>query len=107
MAEDELFINFSNNTPSAGDFIGESHQKLLTVQLTLQDFNFQGIPYFEILTEGGGTTQIIYDDELNEIIPTKTKLITDLGEFSLCGGINNIMPLEVAAGVQEANSLVF
>lgn len=107
LAEDELSINFSNNTPSAGDFIGESHQKLLTVQLTLQDFNFQGIPYFEILTEGGGTTQIIYDDELNEIIPTKTKLITDLGEFSLCGGINNIMPLEVAAGVQEANSLVF
>ena len=105
---DEVKLDFVDGSASDGNYIGESYQKLMSVEIELQSLNFNELPYFEFVVDANDQTLV--NEGSQEVTPsdTKVKIKPDgLNSCKLLGNIDTVEPENVAAGVQENMSQVF
>lgn len=105
---DEVKLDFTDASTSNGNYIGDSYQNLINVQVDLQTLNINELPFLEFALDAND--QILVNESLQEITPTNVKIEIDYKDIDLSrlfGSIESIEPSDVAAGVQENSSQVF
>ncbi len=100
-------IGFSDNNLTDGSFIGTDYQKLMTVELQLQIGSLTSLPYFEFSMTP--SNQLLSNSGSEIVNPSETKVRIKPGglDFCLLGGIDDVLPHDVAAGVRANMSSVF